>query len=1175
MLASPDAPGLAYKHRGNYFRFALRQMLSSGWVPGVGLGKRENGKLYPVVATGVRTKLDKSGFGFIPTDVEDQIPTNFEGLSSLSLNLAGRPVVVEPMQNFVTASLFDEEVSFEEIGHKIKAEIWLEILGNKIRCLIDTGSEVSCISEELFEWLQSRGDVQLPSLPVKPIQIRGAVGQKSLKIQQLCSIEIKIQEVIFDTGLLVVPRLTVPVILGFDWLLSYKAIITLQDPRSLILEMKGGRITVPFIEEDQRIAAIRSLQLENDGEANHEVCEVDFLDRIKAGIELTVDMRKSLKQILEAHRIVFTKRIGRANCYTHHISMHEHVPRINRSYPIPYAYRSKVEDKLQEMVDMGIISRGSTPYSSPLTFTSKTDGTIRILLDAREINKYMVAESEAPPMQIDILNAFHGVKYITIIDLNNAYFQIPISETSRQYTGFTVNGKSYMYNVLPQGLKTSVGSFSRAMDVILGPSVRSFCVNYLDDLAILTDGQWEDHLEQIDLVLERLERAGLTCNLEKCKFACQEVKMLGHIVSTEGIRTDPAKVESIQKFPTPKKVKHVRAFLGLCNYYRRFIPNYSSLIVPLTKLLKKGQSWYWDEELDKAFWNLKQEFSTTILLSHPDVSKPYYLQTDSSGVGIAGVLYQYDEKGEIRILSFCSRSLRGSELRWTVTEQEFWAIIYGIKKFETYLRGAELIIRTDHKALVFVKNIRLYNSRITRWILYLEQFNYTVEHVKGTENIGVDILSRFPNDGEIQEGKLWYPSIMYMGVQENKELQDKLGEMAQLQDRDNVIRGIKNRLSNPGLEGVNDRLARIASRCITENGILYFNRLDSPNRVLYLPEILQAEVCRQVHLELGHLGVYKMIKYLQDRFYWLKMRETIRDFVRSCHLCQLSKIDNIKYVGTCKSIISENPGDLVMADLYGPLPISRGGISHIFVIQDSFTKYIKLYGLKAATARAVVSRMRDFALTIKPKKVMTDRGRQFIGDVWRLGLRGIGVKTIYTSIRNPRPNTAEVVNKQLGKFFRIYCHEQHRSWGCWLKKIEELYNNTLHLSTGFTPNEVLSGNSTQLSIDRSLINFTKNKSVNEIREQVRVNLRSASKKRQDRFNKNHNLIQYQIGDLVKVRRLNKSDSLSGRIKKFELIYDGPYIVADRYYENVYVLVHPETLVEKGLFNAVHLARYYV
>ncbi|CAK1590852.1 unnamed protein product [Parnassius mnemosyne] len=345
-----------------------------------------------------------------------------------------------------------------------------------------------------------------------------------------------------------------------------------------------------------------------------------------------------------------------------------------------------MEEKLNEMEQAGIITRTSTPYSSPLTFTLKKDGSIRVLLDARSINKKMVAETEKPPIQLDVFNLFHGANYITTIDLNNAYFQIPI------------------YNVLPQGLKTSVGSFSRAMNLILGPEVQEFCVNYLDDLATITTGTLDKHLEHIDIVLSKLNKAGLTCNLQKCECICKEIKMLGFIISTEGIKTDPDKIRAIQEFPAPKKIKQLRAFLGLCNFYRRFIPNYSESIIPLCELLKKGRKFQWSGKEQKAFDFIKQQFINTIQLHHPDFNKPYYLQTDCSGVGMAGVLYQIDDNNEMRILGYHSKALKGPELNWSVTEQEFYAVISRLKKFETYLRGSKVIILTDHKALLFINN---------------------------------------------------------------------------------------------------------------------------------------------------------------------------------------------------------------------------------------------------------------------------------------------------------------------------------------------------------------------------------------------------------------------------------------------------------------------------------------
>ncbi|CAK1596617.1 unnamed protein product [Parnassius mnemosyne] len=1021
-----------------------------------------------------------------------------------------------------------------------------------------------------------------------------------------------------------------------------------------------------------------------------------------------------------------------------------------------------MEEKLNEMEQAGIITRTSTPYSSPLTFTLKKDGSIRVLLDARSINKEMVAETEKPPIQLDVLNSFHGANYITTIDFNNAYFQIPINKDGRKYTGFTFNGKSYVYNVLPQGLKTSVGSFSRAMNLILGPEVQEFCVNYLDDLAIITTGTLDKHLEHIDIVLSKLNKAGLTCNLQKCEFICKEIKMLGFIISTEGIKTDPDKIRAIQEFPAPKKIKQLRAFLDLCNFYRRFIPNYSESIIPLCELLKKGRKFKWSGKEQKAFDFIKQQLINTIQLHHPDFNKPYYLQADCSGVGMAGVLYQIDDNNEMRILGYHSKALKGPELNWSVTEQEFYAVISCLKKFKTYLRGSKVIILTDHKALLFLNNMKLFNGRVTRWILYIEQFNYEVQHISGRRNIVADVLSRYPPDGDlIQEDKNNSLEIAYTESEPNIELIEKLKSLTvyQLQDSESlaiieklktlntsiikqnnkfkryslkndvlyyktnlqeviylpkalrqdiinqvhvemghqgpykVIKYVRDRFfwkgltkdiknnfyrrfipnysesiiplcellkkgrkfkwsgkeqkafdfikqqfintiqlhhpdfnkpyylqadcSGVGMAGVlyqiddnnemrilgyhskalkgpelnwsvteqefyavisclkkfktylrgskviiltdhkallflnnmklfNGRVTRwilyieqfnyevqhisgrrnivadVLSRYPPDGDLIQEDKNNSleiaytesePNielienlksltvyqlqdseslaiikklktlntsiikqnnkfkryslkndvlyyktnlqEVIYLPKALRQDIINQVHVEMGHQGPYKVIKYVRDKFFWKGLTKDIKNQLRACHLCQLSKKSNITYVGPCKSIITENIGDIVMADLYGPLVSGTFGYTFIFVIQDSFSKFIKLYPLKQSTAKSLVTKVKHFVEIIKPKAIMTDNGKQFVSNHWKQSMSELNIKPIYTTVRNPRPNTTERVNKELSRLFRTLCHTNHKDWALILPKLEELYNNSYHNSTGFTPCEIL------------------------------------------------------------------------------------------------------------------------
>lgn len=1114
------------------------------------------GILEPIEANG---QIGRTGLGYFTGKnkiVSGLIHRRFELLSA-----------EEVIDEKSSRTVFNDDQRHEDTVEGLRPDIIVQCEGHRIIALVDTGSEITCISETLYNELKITRET-IPMVPVKGFQVRGAVGQRSTRISMQVMLEIElVKGVVRELTFLVVPGLTRPMILGFDFMRQYQIRIQLDGVVGMYIKHGVEPIFVPFKHYkslvEKKVVSLMCDSIQDDcGDCNN-------LDQtqIQTGMDIGREGMEKLQALLKKYSALFSTQLGRANCYVHKIVMQHGTPIVKRSYPIPYAYKGKLEEKLKEMEEMGIISRQSTPYSSPLTFTLKKDGSVRVLLDAREINKHMVPETEKPPMQLDVLNSFHGAKFITVIDLNNAYFQIPIDEQGKQYTGFTFDGKSYVYNVLPMGLKTSVGSFSRAMDVILGPEVREFCVNYLDDLAVITTGSLDVHLEHVEVVLQKLLKAGLTCNLQKCEFICKEVKMLGFIISTEGIRTDPDKIRAIREFPVPKKVKQVRAFLGLCNFYRRFIPDYNRNITPLCEILKKGRTWKWGQVEFEAFENLKRRFLETIMLHHPDFSQPYYVQTDCSGIGLAGVLYQKDEQGNPRILGFHSKALKGAELNWTTTEQEFYAVISTIKKFETYLRGSKFHILTDHKALLFVQNMKLYNSRVTRWILFLEQFDYTVEHVAGRLNTAADVLSRYlPSSEFIQEEKATCPEIAYLKVEANIGLNKKLEQLEQLQQEDQFCKE-KIKVITQRVE-VNPAEARFSIK----RNVLHVQFGDK--EVVVLPEVLREEMIQQVHLEMGHQGAYKIIAYIKSRMYWPHLARDVKEVVRKCHVCQLAKCNNFKYAGPCKSIVTKEIGDLVMADLYGPLPSGTMGYQYILVVQDSFSKFVKLYPLRRATASACIIKMLQFARIVKPKVVMTDNGKQFISKLWKEGLHELGVKTVYTTVRNPRPNTTERVNKELGRMFRTYCHERHRSWANKLPELEVLYNNTRHDSTGYTPCEVMYGKTINFTFDKSLRVMNPDLDVEKVREEVQKNLEERSKYRQQKFDSSHKLMKFQIGMLVKVRRSNVSSKPNKQISKFDLLYEGPYRISSIPFDNVYVLEDPETGLIRGKFNTIHLSRYY-
>ncbi|CAB3260074.1 unnamed protein product, partial [Arctia plantaginis] len=623
---------------------------------------------------------------------------------------------------------------------------------------------------------------------------------------------------------------------------------------------------------------------------------------------------------------------------------------------------------------------------------------------------------------------------------------IPLHPESTKYTGFTFMGKSYTYLVLPQGLKTSVGSFSRAMDVILGVEVRSFCVNYLDDLVVFSrDDDIDVHFKHLDTVLALLKDAGMTCRLSKCQF----------------IQT----------------------------------------------------------------------------------------QTDSSKVGIAGCLYQLDKENQESVVGFCSKGLTPSEQRWTVSEQELWAIVYSLKKFETYLRGARTVIRTDHKSLSFINNWSLYSARVTRWIMYLQRFDYIVEYVKGKDNIVPDVLSRYARGAEdILEFRKLCPQIAMFTVPKAKKIITKLKDIVLLQRDDIELRKLLDHLrENPG-----STIRGPKGQFVIENNKLMHRSFKSGQDKLVVPKAIHKSVVQAIHEEAGHFGEARIKRLISDRFYIPNLTKTLKQILRSCDLCQKAKHTNKSTVGECKAVLTNDVGEIVMVDWYGPLPVSRFGMQYILVVQDSFSKYVQLYPARRATTQAAIKSVVKYYGLIQIKTIVSDNGRQFTSKAWYETLQGMGIRVSHTTVRNPRPNSTERVNKELGRLMRSYCHGSHSSWALIITNIERCYNNTIHASTGYTPLEILTGERPELTVDSCEAIRVYNKElldVEMVRENVRKNLRQMAQCRISQYNKRHNIENYQIGDLVKIRRDNYSKKSDKVCKKFSLLYEGPYKVGGIPYTN--------------------------
>lgn len=437
------------------------------------------------------------------------------------------------------------------------------------------------------------------------------------------------------------------------------------------------------------------------------------------------------------------------------------------------------------------------------------------------------------------------------------------------------------------------------------------------------------------------------------------------VISDLRISATPNKLQLIEKHLPPKSIKELRSFLGICSFLRGYIPNFSFAAQPLFNLLKKTENFRWESEQQTAFEDLKHKCASAITLSHPKVNKQLVIQTDSSMRGIAGVMFQYHENNNPNIIAVASRSLKGPEVHYSATEIEALAIVWILKKWATYLLGQEFKVITDHKALTFLQHCYPAVDRLRRWILFLQQFNFSIEYIEGKNNNVADYLSRtFPNEHIFAHNE---KVAMIMSTLVIKELQQQIFFLQKLQQEDLKCQIIQQKCSK---------------NFIMHNKILFV--LEKNSSFIFLPEKLVPLILKFYHDDHGHYGYNKTAKLIKTFFRFAKMKTVVKNYVKTCNLCQRVKPFCMTKVTDFRSVTADKPGMLISSDIWGPLPSSRGGMKYVLVMLDVCSKYVKLFEMKRATTKAVLSAYdKYFNQEGKPIKILSDLGTQFSSSVYK------------------------------------------------------------------------------------------------------------------------------------------------------------------------------------------------
>ena len=467
----------------------------------------------------------------------------------------------------------------------------------------------------------------------------------------------------------------------------------------------------------------------------------EFASDVKVCSNLSDEQQHEVKRLLNNYKDVLTDVPGDTNLGHHDIKLTDNTPIRSRPYPIPHALRETVKDEVKAMIDMGVVEPSESPYASPLVIVKKTDGSNRVCCDMRKINRVTVFDAEPTPDQGEIFAKLANDHFFTKIDLSKGYWQVPLTEHAKPLTAFITHDGLYQFTRMAFGLVNSGATFNRIMRKLLR-GLKSVD-NYIDDILVHT-ASWEEHIETLRELLQRLRKAKLTARPTKCYIGFEKVEFLGHVIGQGMLQPNSNKLEAIQNAPRPQTKTQLRSFLGLANYYRAFIPNFAAVAVPLTDETKKGRPTKieWGDSQELAFRTLKAKLSESPILHLPDISRPFILRTDASDDGVGAVLLQ-EFDGEKFPISYASKKLLTAQKNYSVMEKESYAIVWAIsQKFEPFLYGRKFQLETDHRPLLCMQRSKVANGRIMRWALALQPYHFTMIAIKGKDNVGADYMSR-------------------------------------------------------------------------------------------------------------------------------------------------------------------------------------------------------------------------------------------------------------------------------------------------------------------------------------------------------------------------------------------------------------------------------------------------
>ena len=877
--------------------------------------------------------------------------------------------------------------------------------------------------------------------------------------------------------------------------------------------------------------------------------------------------------------------IGRTSRIQHKIDTGEANPIRQGARRVPFSKEKEIKDQIDEMLSNDIIRPSFSPWAAPVLLVPKKDGSSRFCIDYRKLNDVTKKDAYPIPRIDQTLDSLSGATLFSTLDLASGYWQVEMSPSDREKTAFATRSGLYEFNVMPFGLTGAPGTFQRLMEAVLAGLQYDICLIYLDDIIIFSK-TFEEHMKRLEEIFGRLREANLKIKPQKCHFFCSSLKYLGHIISSEGVQTDPAKIQTIKEWPKPINTEEVQRFLGLCTYYRRFVKDFSKIASPLYKLTQKNVEFRWNSECEAAFSLLKTELVNAPVLKYPDFTKPFILDTDASEMGIGAVLSQNID-GREYVVAYGSRALLKSEKNYCVTRKELLALVYFIKYFKHFLYGNEFVVRTDHKALKWLYNFKEPEGQLARWLTSLAEYTFEIVHREGRKHSNADALSRIPcrqcgllDSSTVNSVNIRIDSI----VNENGLINvDEIRE-AQKADVDiSAIVKLKEEGRKPSSQEIESRSPQYKDlwsrwdQLELKDGILVlvWEKGQGICTKIVLPRALITHVLTELHNSQlgGHLGVRKTLARVQIRFYWLGVRKDVQIHCRNCSECMTRRGPHKKHKAPLQPHSSGYPFEKIALDIL-TLPISDKGNRYLLVVGDYFTKWVEVFPLVNHSALSIAEKLVDEFICRYgvPQQIHSDQGRDFQANVMQEICNILKIKKSKTTPYHPQSDgMIERMNRTIVDMLSKFVNENQKDWDEKLPKLMMAYRTSVHETTQFTPAYLMFGRELRLPIDIACsIPSSENQTTAQYAKRLQDTLHSTFEHVRDNVGQNQETMKeyydkgcfgspYEVGDRV----LYFNDRVKkGQSKKLIRPWEGPYKIKKKISDLVYRIQKEGTRIMK-------------